>query len=627
MSTTVSSTVSTRTRRAAVVPVANAEANTKANVKPKTADSTLELMSLISAGARDEVYSNLIGWLSKRRGCAGAGLFVPNQSTVSCVVNSFNGPVFENSELEAAIEEAAQVASATAKTEIKRPAKVRNIAIVAVPVVTNDREVGALVGAIVADPDAQPDDSFLLTAAAYASLWHANESKQEIRHDLSLTASTLDLVSTIEAADSFSEASIATVNSVRDHLKVRGVVLGLVKGTAQRCHVAAMSGLAEFDTRGALSKTIEDALDESVIRDRLSVVPSDESENRDSLLCHESLRHETQAVRIVSHPLKRNDGHVLGAWIVIEDRPSSKHTASTTLLRAAAPRVAAALALSQRADSALFSNKKRTQNWLQWFSRAAILSVVIAAIMLIPVPYQIQCECSAEPEVRRFVVAPNEGLIERTFVEPGEVVKQGQLLARMDGRDVRWELAGLVAEKQKAEKDHDSRLLEGDVAAAQRAILEFQRIEAREQVLTRQRDQLEVTSPIDGIILDGHLDRVENAPVTIGQALYEVAPIAPVTVEVAISHDEFANVRESDEVVIRFDGIDDDFTGTIERIHPRSEVRDGDNVFVAEVAIANTDAKLRPGMSGYARIKGQTHALGWNLFHKPWEHLRKSLPF
>ncbi len=128
-------------------------------------------------------------------------------------------------------------------------------------------------------------------------------------------------------------------------------------------------------------------------------------------------------------------------------------------------------------------------------------------------------------------------------------------------------------------------------------------------------------------MLDGHLDRVENAPVTIGQALYEVAPLSPVTVEVALPADEFANVRTGFPVVVTFDGIDITFDGTINRIHPRSEVQNSDNVFIAEVELNNTHEQLRPGMKGHAKVKGESHSLGWNLFHKPWEHLRQAMPF
>jgi multidrug efflux pump subunit AcrA (membrane-fusion protein) len=115
--------------------------------------------------------------------------------------------------------------------------------------------------------------------------------------------------------------------------------------------------------------------------------------------------------------------------------------------------------------------------------------------------------------------------------------------------------------------------------------------------------------------------------VTIGQALYEVAPLDEVVVEIAIPDDEYTHVAVDYEVTVRFDGFDQALTGKIRKIHPKSEVRNGDNVFVAEVVLSNDGLAMRPGMTGFAKVKSETHSLAWNLLHKPWEHLRQSLPF
>ena len=60
-------------------------------------------------------------------------------------------------------------------------------------------------------------------------------------------------------------------------------------------------------------------------------------------------------------------------------------------------------------------------------------------------------------------------------------------------------------------------------------------------------------------------------------------------------------------------------TGSIARVTPRSETAGNDNIFVAEVALDNIDGSLRPGMKGSAKVIGEPHSLGWNLFHKAWE--------
>ena len=60
----------------------------------------------------------------------------------------------------------------------------------------------------------------------------------------------------------------------------------------------------------------------------------------------------------------------------------------------------------------------------------------------------------------------------------------------------------------------------------------------------------------------------------------------------------------------------------IHRVHPKAELRDNENVFVAE-AIVETNAKwLRPGMRGESGVSTGRRSLGWNLFHKPVAHVR-----
>ena len=53
------------------------------------------------------------------------------------------------------------------------------------------------------------------------------------------------------------------------------------------------------------------------------------------------------------------------------------------------------------------------------------------------------------------------------------------------------------------------------------------------------------------------------------------------------------------------------------RIHPRAELRDDENVFVAEVQLANADGSLRPGMRGTARVESERRPLGWILLRRP----------
>ena len=58
--------------------------------------------------------------------------------------------------------------------------------------------------------------------------------------------------------------------------------------------------------------------------------------------------------------------------------------------------------------------------------------------------------------------------------------------------------------------------------------------------------------------------------------------------------------------------------GSVERVRPTAELRDHDNVFIAEVIVNDRYNVLRPGMGGQATVYSDAHTLGWNLFHKAY---------
>jgi multidrug efflux pump subunit AcrA (membrane-fusion protein) len=154
------------------------------------------------------------------------------------------------------------------------------------------------------------------------------------------------------------------------------------------------------------------------------------------------------------------------------------------------------------------------------------------------------------------------------------------------------------------------------------AKLEMERIELRAQVLERRIGNLEVKSPIEGIVVSGDLERAEGMPLDKGQTLFEIAPLAEMVVEVAVPEHDIPYVVAGQQAALRLEAYPGrQWIGEIARIHPRAEIRDDRNVFVAEFNLQNQSGVLRPGMKGRAKITGPPRPLGWNLFHRPYEKL------
>src|SRR6185436_18970478 len=110
----------------------------------------------------------------------------------------------------------------------------------------------------------------------------------------------------------------------------------------------------------------------------------------------------------------------------------------------------------------------------------------------------------------------------------------------------------------------------------------------------------------------------EGMPLEQGQTLFEVAPLGRMKVEIAVREDDFAYVRPGMKATIQLNAFPlQSFQATIDCIHPRAELREADNVFIAEIELDNPSGVLRPGMRGTAKIAADRYPLGWNLLRRP----------
>jgi RND family efflux transporter MFP subunit len=262
--------------------------------------------------------------------------------------------------------------------------------------------------------------------------------------------------------------------------------------------------------------------------------------------------------------------------------------------------------------------KHRIPAWFRgrnaWFFAAAC-----ALPLVYPWCARTTCPVVMEPIAHRLVAAPYEGVFDTSQVMPGDRVEAGQVLGRMDGRELRAKLAACEADLKRAGKSRDVNLAAGKLAGAQIDRLEMERLQHERELLVRRLEQLEIRSPIAGIVVTGDLRRYESATVKVGQSLYEIAPLDRLTAEVAIPEEDLEQVFPGADVSIRLDAVSrGPLEGRIERMRPRGELRDNKQVFVAEVELVNVDENLRPGMKGSATVIGPRAPGIWLLLRKPW---------
>jgi multidrug efflux pump subunit AcrA (membrane-fusion protein) len=264
-------------------------------------------------------------------------------------------------------------------------------------------------------------------------------------------------------------------------------------------------------------------------------------------------------------------------------------------------------------------------NWKKTLGIVVGLAAMVA-ISLLPYPYRLQVKAQVEPIELRYVVAGFDAIVSDVLVEPGDRLEQNEQLALLDGREIALELAAVVADSAKAMKLRDNHLVSGSIAAAQIALLEYQQLIEREELLRERLTRLVLVSPIAGVLLSGDLKRQIGGPVSKGQALFEIAPLERVLVTLGIPDEEISHVREGAAIEVRFDSFPDQvWQGSIKKLSPQTEAMDGQNLFLASSEFTNPDTLLQPGMSGRASISCGRQSLLWIYFHKPWYALLRLL--
>lgn len=443
-------------------------------------------------------------------------------------------------------------------------------------------------------------------------------------------SSLVDLVAKLHCCDDFPSACRLLVAELPGSLHVDRVAIAWFRrprrGRGTRLRVMALSHVPRLDPDAALSKALDAALAESVLRDRLTMWPA-VRDDRGMTLAHRKLGQLAGQDLIVSAPLRNDRGDLVGAWLMMGSGSWSSHGPAVARLRRFQRPVASALDALARAESGWLARKsRRLAHAMRHWKGRLVLGLICCLLLLLFVPwtYPIRCDFQLQPVERQFVVAPYDGILETTLVDPGDTVTAGSVLARIDGREIRWELAGLEAQRNRVRKQRDAAMAGHDVPTAQQAKLEMRRLDMKIRLLERRLASLDIKTPLSGIVVSGDMRSAHGAPLAVGQQLFEIAPLDQMVVELSIPEDEIAYAEAGRPVTLRLDAFPGEtWNGVLSAIHPRAEIRDGQSVFIGEMTLNNRSERLRPGMRGRATIRGPRFPLGWNLLHGPYEALMR----
>jgi putative peptide zinc metalloprotease protein len=259
---------------------------------------------------------------------------------------------------------------------------------------------------------------------------------------------------------------------------------------------------------------------------------------------------------------------------------------------------------------------------------ALVLGGIAAAmaLLLTPLPHLPRHEAALEPVEAVPVRAPVPGTISDVFVHEGDPVREGTVLARLTGAERE---ANRGVENARFEGTLlDTRLQEQRGATWFPGQRDAQA--ARVARMDAQTGQAWISSPREGRVLSAHTGSLFGRTVSAGDSLLFVGRLDSLRVAIPLSE------RDAEEVAIgrrvelrlrvdpghayrfRIDRLDLAPQGASFERASATELSSSDapqRIYRAYGTIANPDGRLRPGLSGIARIEAPAQSLVDRLSH------------
>ncbi len=225
-----------------------------------------------------------------------------------------------------------------------------------------------------------------------------------------------------------------------------------------------------------------------------------------------------------------------------------------------------------------------------------------------------------QPLAESVLAAEVEGRIDAVLVRPGETVKAGQVLARMDTGDLdarlaeqRANLAASRVQLDLAEKTQrrneglrERNFISASGLDASRGTLDANReaLRAREAQLALARQALSkavIRSPQAGIVAERAVQPGQH--VASNTRLFSIVDLTEVEFAASVPVGQVGAVRVGQNVSLVAEGADDaPISGRVERIAPTADA--ATRMIPIYIRVANADGRLRGGMAarGYLRL-------------------------
>lgn len=444
----------------------------------------------------------------------------------------------------------------------------------------------------------------------------------------------MEQVMAIEDEPSADDAYQAMVTNAANRLDSDRVSLGFVKG--DRVKLQALSATSDFQKRIDLVLLLESAMNEALEQGKATEFnPANPPEPvlAATMQAHQQLCRDYGSVHVVAVPFTRSAkeaGVVLFEW-------AQAPTPDTVAMAQALVPVVGPIVLSRRHAERPF--RQRFTDWCreeknrllgaQHGTRKLVYScalIVVAFCVLATGDFRVSSNALLEGSVRRQIAAPYDGFVASAAYRAGQTVKKGEVLATLDDKELMLEAQRWLSQQDQYAKQAQDAQAQSDLPQIQIVMAQVEQAKAQRQLSESQLERTKIVAPFDGLLTLGDLSQSLGGAIKKGQVLFELAPLDGYRVVLDVDEADIAWLKVGQRGNLVVTAIPDEkFPFEVKLITPVAKVKDGLNYFRVEGTLLASEASLRPGMEGVAKVEIDERRLVWIWTHRAGVWLRLKL--
>jgi hypothetical protein len=469
-------------------------------------------------------------------------------------------------------------------------------------------------------------------AADVPLAYFAFSGVQQARTNVERFASVLDLLVLVNAETRFLAASLAFCNGLAQRFQADRVSLGWLQGGYIR--LKSISRTERFDRHMEAVKSIEVVMEEAFDQNEPIVWPKLEG-GHNVTREHEKYSRERSAPNVASVPVTLEGNPV--AVVTLERAAQPFSSAEVQEVSLACDQVARRLDELKRKDRWfgarwLHQTKSALARVLgpnhTWAKAAAIAGCIGLVILCLPIfPFRVEGTFTLRSDEVAYVTAPFDGYIEAVHVRPGDAVTNGAPMLQLHTEDLKLQEAAAAADEiryvREAEKARANQTL-GEMRIAQ-SLAEQAR--ARRELTRLRLQQAAVRAPFNAVIADGDLRQRIGAPVSQGEALYTLALLEKLYVEIEVPERDVHEVLGRSRGELAFWARPElTFPVQVERIEPAAVAKSNENVFLVRGRIEGPlENWWRPGLTGICKLEVERRSILWVISRRLVDFFRMFL--